>query len=252
MNENTFREQFANSILTSNWKNPLRKEILPAARLNDVSALEIYSSGYTVRLTEALSEIFETVWRVLGDEEFFAVAETFLHNVPSISYNLSNYGKEFPAYLERKFPKILFLKELAEFEYLFAQLFHRPAGPTVDPKHSLEGKEPGDLRFIFSDTAIFLKNDFPVYGLWKKRKEESCQIPEEKSAEFLLMGKKGNDIRTEVLDEWGWTFGKRLQENRTLLEAVEMTGVPPSGTKTVADFLSTLIRGGFLKDIKIS
>ncbi|EQA35079.1 PF09836 family protein [Leptospira inadai serovar Lyme str. 10] len=252
MKENTFRELFAGSILSSNWKTPLRPEILPAARLNDVSALEIYSSGYIVRLTEALGEIFETVWRVLGDEEFFTISEIFLHSNPSISYNLSDYGKEFPAFLERKFPKIGFLRELAEFEYLFAQLFHRPADSAIDPKRSLEGKEPGDLRFVFSDSAVFLKNNFPVYELWKKRKEESCRIPEEKSAEFLLLGRKGLDVRTEVLDEWGWTFGKRLQENKTLLEAVELTGMPSSGTKAVTDFLSTLIQGGFLKDIKIS
>ncbi|EQA43932.1 PF09836 family protein [Leptospira broomii serovar Hurstbridge str. 5399] len=253
MKENTFRELFASVILTSNSKNPLRKEILPAAQLNEVSALEIYSSGYIVRLTEALGEIFETVWRVLGDEEFFNVSETFLRGVPSISYNLSDYGKGFPAFLDRKFPKIEFLRELAEFEYLFAQLFHRPAGSTIDPKNSLEGKDPGDLRLIFSDSAFFLKNNFPVYELWKKRKEESCQIPEEKNAEFLLLGKKGQDIRIEVLDEWRWTFGRQLQENKTLLEAVELIGMPAaSGTKAVSDFLSTLIQGGFLKDIKIS
>ena len=69
-------------------------------KLSAAEAVDVYRGGYPARLTDALGETYETCWRVLGDEGFFAAAQTYISRHPSRSHNLSDYGEAFPEFLE--------------------------------------------------------------------------------------------------------------------------------------------------------
>src|SRR5687768_3042109 len=77
----------------------LEKSLVAGGRLSLQEALGVYSNGYVARLTEALGEIFEGVWWVLGDSGFFEMCKRYIAATPSKSYNLSDYGDGFPAFL---------------------------------------------------------------------------------------------------------------------------------------------------------
>ncbi|MFX5734457.1 DNA-binding domain-containing protein, partial [Acinetobacter baumannii] len=84
-----------------------------------------YRRGYRARLTEALGETYEAVWRVLGDEEFFSATRSFIAEEPSRSYNLSDYGQRFPDFLSARYQQEAgFLGHLAHLEWAFKSCFH--------------------------------------------------------------------------------------------------------------------------------
>lgn len=99
-------------------QNPFKADLLsdlqPAGRLSVEQALDHYHQGYIRRLTEVLSDTFETVRWVLGTELFNKICTQYIESHPSNSYNLKDYGLSFPQYLstlaeskERPFWKIL-------------------------------------------------------------------------------------------------------------------------------------------------
>ncbi|TGK12863.1 DUF2063 domain-containing protein [Leptospira fletcheri] len=246
-----FRRNFAVSLLSEGWTIELDPEILPAGTLDSFSALNVYSLGYGARLTEALGETYETVWRVLGDETFFEACQEFIKRNDSKSYNLSDYGKEFPSFLGASFPEIPFVRELAEFERIIAFLFHLPPVFAVDLTEKIAGKSPGDLRFVFSESCIFLRNEFSVRELWKNRNLEFQDLSNVKEEERLLLGKKGEEFRIESLNESEWALGTKLKEGKTLLEALNESEFLPSDANFVSVFVSKLVQGGFIQDIRI-
>lgn len=246
-----FRRNFASSLLSGRWTKELDPEILPAGTLDSFSALNVYSIGYDARLTEALGETYETVWRVLGDETFFEACREFIKSNDSKSYNLSDYGKEFTSFLDASFSEIPFLHELAEFERIVAFLFHLPPVFAVDLTEKILGKRPEDLRFVFSESCIFLRNEFSVSELWKNRNREFQDLSKVKEKEYLLLGKKGEELKIESLKESEWILGRKLKEGKTLLEALNESEFLPSDPGFVSVFVSKLVQGGFIQDIRI-
>ena len=78
----------------------LVRTVTGGGKLTAAEAVEVYRGGYPARLTEALGETYEICWRVLGDEAFFAAAHDYIARAPSRTHNLSDYGADFPEFLE--------------------------------------------------------------------------------------------------------------------------------------------------------
>ncbi len=126
-----YQQLFSQAAHRADHESPpsrLVASITPGGSLLSADSLDVYRHGFIVRLTESLGDIYEAVWWVTGDEEFFRLAKMFILSKPSHAYNLSSYGHEFPEFLriERPLPDLPFLPDLAQFEWLFKDIFHTP------------------------------------------------------------------------------------------------------------------------------
>ena len=104
----------------------LRDEIIPIGNLSVEATLDIYQRDYHARLSEVLGSTFETLWMILGDEDFQRLCLDYIASHPSTFRNLINYGHQMPEFLHRhrfslEFP---FLAAVAKLELAFQRVFH--------------------------------------------------------------------------------------------------------------------------------
>ena len=172
-------------------------------RLTAAEAVEVYRGGYPARLTEALGETYETCWRALGDEAFFAAARAYIARAPSRSHNLSDYGADFPEFLE-SLPvagRAPYLGDLARFAWTFKELFHAAPHAGLDPV-VLAAKARPDSALRLGSAVRLLALRHRVYGLFRRDNDDDSPIEESswRGAERLILYKKeGNPIYVREL-----------------------------------------------------
>lgn len=171
--------------------------------LTAAEAVDVYRGGYPARLTEALGETYEICWRVLGDEAFFAAARGFIARFPSRSHNLSDYGAEFPEFLE-SLPiasDAPYLGDLARYAWTFKELFHAPPHAGLAAA-VLAAKARPEAVFRFGSALRLLALRHRVYGIFRRDDEDESPIQEAdwKGEERLILYKKeGNPIYVREL-----------------------------------------------------
>ncbi len=122
-----FQQQFLSAVNQILPSEELLAEIIPIGDLSILETIRIYRTDYVARLSEVLGELFETVWMILGDEDFKQVCEEYIQSHPSSFQNLAHYGEQFPSFLgdhalSQDFP---FLAEVAQFEKCYWSIFHQ-------------------------------------------------------------------------------------------------------------------------------
>ncbi|MGE4107779.1 MAG: DNA-binding domain-containing protein [Bacteriovoracia bacterium] len=138
-----------------------------AGTLELQEAVEVYSAGYPARLFEALGETYETIWKVLGDEDFQSLCMAYIEKHPSQYRNLSDYGDDFSDYIRDYFPEDKvrdLLVDLAKFEWTFKEGFHVKFEKSFEFT-SLKYINPIELQFQLLSSLSTLSLRFSVHKL---------------------------------------------------------------------------------------
>ena len=204
----------------------LLQTLTPGGTLTGSAAIDVYGKGVTIRLTEALGETFEAVWWVCGDEDFFALAKRFIHARPSTTYNLSQYGKEFPEFLDKvfPFPDLPFLGDLARYEWTFKELFHTRQHESVAPEHIQSLAEDPAIQFQFGQAVRLFTSRYAIYDLWKLRGTEHEGKPpvEWDRPQRLVLYKRTQQIFVHELDEQEFQILHSLHAGQMLEAALAL------------------------------
>jgi putative DNA-binding protein len=212
--------------------------------LTAAEAVDVYRGGYPARLTEALGETYETCWRVLGDEGFFAAAKGFLERFPSRTHNLSDYGEEFPEFLE-SLPVAAdapYLGDLARFAWTFKELFHaKPHAGLAPAVLAAKARPESVLRLGAAVRLLSLRHS--VYGIYRRDLEDEAPIHERdwKGEQRLILYKKeGNPIFVRELAAPEHAALKALAEGRPLADALESAeGLDAAAAQELFAFVSS-------------
>jgi len=167
MHPSEFQELMSAAIIERNPSSISNIACRGAGTLKMFEAVEVYSYGYPARLFEALGETFETVWKVLGDEDFQSLCLVYIKKHPSKSRNLSDYGESFSEFIEGHLPQEEargLLVDLARFEWAFKECFHSPYEPSADIP-DLRETEPECLRFTVMKSVMAIQVEYQVYKL---------------------------------------------------------------------------------------
>jgi len=226
----SFQNQFVEFINQGTKFDDLSHSIIPAGKLsNPFEALEVHKKGYFARLTEALGETYEGTWFAMGDDMFFNICEEFINENKSNKYNLSDYGKNFPQFLEQRRDMIAipFIQDMAKFDWMFKELFHtkQHAPASIDELQRIE-TEP-NLSLEIEDSVRLFSSRFSIYKIWNHRNdtsEESLNINYE-SPENLLLYKKNNEIFVKELSEIQYDIIYSLKSGHSISVVLEKMGV---------------------------
>lgn len=246
MKPEEFRELFSSLLLNKEEGPLLSDQILPGGKLDTNSAIRVYQNAYSARFMEVLGEKYETVWKILGDEDFFETTKTFISGNPSNSYNISDYGETFPDFLGENFSEHPVLAEIANFELQVFRIFHLQKNEGADLQNGLPKGEMEDLKVTFHSSVLFLEYSYPVYDLWKTEIAEDLPQFLKERKQYLLLGKKGSDLFVSEIGEWEFSFGKSLSEGKSILGPLEISGNPPKGLGSISEFLSGMTKNGFV------
>jgi len=202
---------------------PFATRIEPIAKLSPQECIRIYSRGYSVRLTDALGETFDATWWILGDEDFFKLSGKYIYSTVSHCYDLSDYGYDFPKFLSRQAlaAETPFLPDLARFEWLFKEIFHKP-----NVKNEIDGGIgfAENSRFIPSSSAKLLSSRYPIYDIWKLRSgpiEELSKI-DLSTSQNLLIYKQESQVRVRMLDADEYIFMRALFNGNSISATLDI------------------------------
>lgn len=229
--------------------------IIPGGTLDARGAFEVYRGGYVARLTEQLGETYEAVWWAVGDEEFFALCRDFIATRRSQSYNLSDYGRSFPAFLgcSAAAADAPFLEELAKFELAFADLFHAREHDHLEGDALAGLADPVNLTFEFGHATFLRRHRFAVERLWRLRKgpQQAARGVEVETAERILGFKLGGDVHLLRLEEADFAILEGLAAGERLGDALEGAAAVGGGrdAEAVEQLFSLLFRTGVLSRV---
>jgi len=186
--------------------------------------LKVYSGGYVARVHEGLKEVYETMHHLLDEESFIELTERYAEHYPSHTYNLSLVGEHLPALLHQAPIKNRpYLEDLARLEWALAEAFHAFDDPPFHQsqlaKIPLEDWE--NARLIFQSSAHLLACEWSVLDLWKNRHKLETEPKVIKKKEYLLIGRRGIQVRCEILDPKQYQLLENLFAGKTLGEACE-------------------------------
>ncbi len=231
--------------------------IMPGGTLTSDTALEVYRTGHIVRLTEALGETFEAVWWVAGDEHYFELAQEFLLTHSSTSYNLSDFGKRFPDFLDKRqpFADLPFLADLARFEWLFKEVFHLPPHVSLTPDHFHQQPLSGNLRLTFGPSFRLFRSPYAVYEVWKLRGTSQDSLPAKNwgNPQWLLCYKHQQQVFIKHLSEPEYWLLDHLSSGASIEEALERTleDFPDITATTVSDVFALIKHTGIITHLKM-
>ncbi len=180
----------------------LAAEVAGGGRLTPSGAVGVYRRSYPARMTEALGETFERVWRVLGDDDFFATCAAYVPTKRSSSYNLSDYGRDFPEFLETR-PELAhapFLGDLARLEWAFKELFHSKNNDGLAAAELARAATP-HARFVFGAATALLSSGHRVHAIWTRDLDDDSALEPEtwRGREDLFLYKKDGRVYSRVL-----------------------------------------------------
>lgn len=217
-----FQKSFLKTIDGENnlW---LKTHIIPGGSLSIEQSIDVYRGDYVARLSEAIGESFESIWFVLGDEDFFKLSHDYIKNNPSQVRDLGSYGTNLPEYIvstsyQEEFP---FLSELARYEQTFWRFFHSDPVNAYDPFGQIAAEDLGHSRWLMPELSLLGSWDFDIPAIFAAREG----IADESELDFeiptaCLMLKLDQNIKTFRLTNNQYSTLANLAEGATIEEAL--------------------------------
>jgi hypothetical protein len=238
-----YQKDFVKSVVQQERYQELLDNMIPAGKLDASQVLEVYHSDYFARLTEALGENFEAVWAVIGDEDFFALARSFIISHPSQKRDLNKFGHQLPEFLKsheliEDYP---FLAELADFEIGFWHTFHSAPSKGWNGFSQISQEQLLSGSFTFSPSLKVFSWDTRLYSIWQYREKGFDQCDEDFEGQqqvFIFKGQKSVEACELTEAQCSYLIG--LTEGRTLMELIEEIEISPEEMQKLFEMISTL------------
>lgn len=183
----------------------------------------VYRNNVAVSLTEALEQTFPIVRKLIGEENFRAVAGAYLRADPPASPILSRYGAGFPAFLEGFEPlaHLGYLPDTARLERALVDSYHAADAPALDASvfATTPPERIGDLTLAFAPSVRLLRSPWPIHGIWRFNTEDNAPQPPH-HAQDILVTRPDYDPVPRLLPPGGAALILALARGDTLGHAV--------------------------------
>jgi hypothetical protein len=194
---------------------------IPAA-----ARLRIHRHHLFDSLVIALGTTFPTVQRLVGNDFFRGLARTFIaENLPAQPV-LSEYGADFPAFVERheSVHALAYLADVARLDWALNVAFHGADGPRLGPAQ-LEQLSIGTLAAMplpFAPGTTLLCSAHPLDRIWAISQQGVREgMTLDGTGVRLLVFRNADDASFLALDEGEGVFAASLIGGKTLEHATE-------------------------------
>jgi hypothetical protein len=186
----------------------------PAGRRFDV-----YRNNVAASLITALEQGFPAVAKLLGPDNFVAVARMFVRDHPPRSRLMMHYGAGFAEFLQAAPPlaHLGYLGDVARLELALRRAYHAADTTPLDPA-ILAAIPPQDLaetRLILAPTVEVIRSPWPVYAIWAFNMIPGSPKPTAQ-AQDVLITRPDYDPVAQPLPSGGAAFVTALQGHQPL------------------------------------
>lgn len=195
--------------------------------------LNVYTSGYILRLLECLGADFPVLHKFVGDEVFNAFAKASLVWSTPTSYTLYDLGKNFIRFLEATRPAATDIMldlpiELARLERARQEVI-RAMGTEENETttHELNMEDilwqPENIIVSLPESTRLLASQFPLKNFFETiSKNEPYELPEPRQT-YISVSRKNYRITIHELPEWQYLFLQSCKQPLSLLQAIDTT-----------------------------
>lgn len=198
-----------------------------------IARLNVYNTGYILRLLECLSADFPVLQKFVGDEVFYGFAKASLVWSPPVSYTLYDLGKNFIAFLDATRPvssdnPMMDLPiELAKLERAKQEAMRAEGTETNAQQTDVAIEDilwqPHNIIISTPPCLRLLELKFPLKRFFEAvLKEESYNLPELKPT-YIAVSRKHYRITMQELTDWQYHFLLSCKEPVSLMEAIGIT-----------------------------
>ncbi len=202
-----------------------------ALRVDGISGnrrLQVYRNNAFVSLSEALSDVYPVVQRLVGEEFFAQAAHAYIRRHPSRSGNLHDFGRQFARFLTScpGVRSLRYLPDVARLEWAYHEVFHAPEVPPLDPMRlrDLPEHDYVRLRFKLQPASRLLASPYPILRIWQVNQEDypgDQHVGLDTSGERLLVIRRALEVRIEPLREGEFMLLRALKARRRFAEACD-------------------------------
>ena len=209
----------------------------------------VYRNNVAVSLTDALMTAFPVITKLIGAENFKAIAGVYLRQHPPASPLMMFYGEEMPAFLEA-FPPLArypYLGDVARLELALRRSYHAADATPVAPE-TLQALPPDRLmasRLVLAPAVQLVRSRWPVHGIWRFNMENGVPKPGGQG-ENVLITRPEFDPQLTTLAPGGGTFVAALMQGDRFGAALE------AATAATPDFDLTATLGVLLAGAAIT
>jgi len=255
-NLKNYQSIFVNDVIFNDAKpnHALLEQMIPIGKLNPLQVIEVYANDYRYRMLEAMQVNFESVWMVLGDDNFQELIFEFIKAYPSSEYDLNLYGTKFPEFLSTKnelLESMPFLVSLANFEIIFWKMFQqkKPQPSTLTPEEIFSS------QLIFDDNLMLFESEFNVFPIFQYKDKSLDEFFEYNDPAiinrpaFYLMYKNQQQVTCHLLSKAQFDFFSALRNSTTLIELINQE---PDISEVEMREIFEIISGSLTHQLKIA
>jgi hypothetical protein len=187
--------------------------------------VRIYRRAVLGTLTRALGDIYPVCCRLAGQRFFESMARAYVHQTPSQSPDLGDYGKSFSQFIADFSPaqSLPYLSDVARLEWLWHRAFHAQDEAPLDSSAVSDIPEAAQASVIFRlpRSAALLASGYPVHRIWQVNQPDwhgGSTVHLDEGAACLIIWRQGYDVRIDPLDEARWWFLTEVARGATLAE----------------------------------
>jgi Putative DNA-binding domain len=176
-----------------------------------INRYNVYRNNVTVSLIEALAAMYPAVQRITGYEFFRAMARFHIRETPPTSPLLFEYGRDFPAFIERyQYAQDMpWLADTARIERAWLDAYHSAdADPLpVSALADVPGDRVGDLVFTPHPATRIVRSRFAAVTIFAaNRSPDPCDRINAGEPEDGLITRAGFEVDVRHLPAGGADF----------------------------------------------
>ncbi len=154
--------------------------VVSTEKFHAVERLAIYANAYKTRLLEALSSTFPFLRTCLGDDEFNAIAATYIDKNNSCFRSIRWYGDRFPDFIQlcdlsKSFP---YLHEIAQLDWIMTLVFDAQDAKvfTLEQISLIPPDAWAEMHFIFHPSMHRFQFHWNVIDFWQSTLNEDSTM----------------------------------------------------------------------------
>ena len=185
---------------------------------------DVYRNNVAVSLTEALQTSFPVLRKLIGPQNFDALAGVYLRAHPPLNPLIMHYGAEMSAFLEGFEPlaHIGYLPDVARLEQAMRESYHAADTPPLNPNAFAE-IAPEDLpnaRLSFAAAVRLIPSNWPLFAIWRYNSEDGAPKPENQAQPVLITRAEFDPI-PHPMDPASFACAAQLNQGQPIGTAIE-------------------------------
>ena len=231
-------------------------QTIKADGLTGARRLQVYHNNIFISLTAALEAVYPVIYRLVGEEFFRYMAGEYIHQHPSRSGNLHDFGDKFATFIDNFEPAgtLVYLSDVARLEWAYHVVFHAAECGYLDVTglHQVKEDQYPDLVFSLNPASQLLASSYPVLAIWQANQEDAnntdAGIDLDAGGSRLLIIRRNRQVEFESLSHGEYEFLHALACGKSFSVACELALQAEPGfsidhcfqkhvqTKTLIDF----------------